>query len=148
MSSVTSLAEEAARLFSTNLDKDEKGVVTNYGLAYIDFARWPKDNGRVLWYDNGHGIHERHYKGEVEQVDFTTYAGTGEEILFGKWKRLGGKMYKVVFELDGLEGFRARVLDHASALDRGKTLPSETTVSFESPQEMFRSSIAQAPRTT
>jgi predicted transcriptional regulator len=47
-------------------------------------------------------------------------------------------MAEISFRSDGLDGFRRRVLDHARMLDCGDPLPSETTVSFESPQEMFR----------
>lgn len=47
-------------------------------------------------------------------------------------------MAKVTFHSDGFEGFRRRVLEHARALDRGEPIRTETTLSFESPSEMFR----------
>ncbi len=47
-------------------------------------------------------------------------------------------MANVIFKSDGLDGFKKRVLENARALDRGETLPSETTYSFESPNEMLK----------
>ncbi len=41
--------------------RNAKGEVLNYGLAYIDFSFYTGDNGRVLGYDNGHKVHERHF---------------------------------------------------------------------------------------
>jgi hypothetical protein len=31
------------------------------------------DNGRVLGYDNAHGVHERHFMGCVSLVEFESY---------------------------------------------------------------------------
>ena len=53
--------------------KDSQGVVVEYSLAYIDFTLYPRDNGRVLGYDNAHGFHERHFRGQAEETTYTTY---------------------------------------------------------------------------
>jgi len=51
-------------------DGDE---VIKYSLAYINHLVMGTDNGRVLGYDNGHGYHHRHFMGEVETFEFTTF---------------------------------------------------------------------------
>ncbi len=58
----------------------EKGrtVVTRYNLAYINHSMCQDDNGRVLGFDNAHGYHHRHYMGEVQSVEFTSYEVTLE----------------------------------------------------------------------
>ncbi len=45
---------------------------------------------------------------------------------------------KIVIKNDGFEGFIRRGREHAKALDKGETLPSEITISFETPTEMMR----------
>lgn len=52
---------------------DGKGQVTRYNLAYINHNLYQRDNGRVLGYDNAHGIHHRHRMGIVEPVIFTSF---------------------------------------------------------------------------
>ncbi len=54
----------------------EKGrtIVTRYNLAYINYKLFQGDNGRVLGFDNTHNYHHRHYMGEVEAVEFVSYA--------------------------------------------------------------------------
>ncbi len=47
--------------------------MVKYNLAYIDFHLCQSDNGRVVGYDNAHGFHEKHFKGTVTKVGFTTY---------------------------------------------------------------------------
>jgi hypothetical protein len=37
-----------------------------------------RDNGRVLGFDNAHGVHERHYMGTVTEVEFVSFAQTSE----------------------------------------------------------------------
>jgi len=59
----------------------EGGQVVAYSLAYINLKRCPVDNGRVLGYDNSHEYHHRHFMGEVEAVDFTTYASLAERFI-------------------------------------------------------------------
>lgn len=49
--------------------------MVRYNLAYINHALYSKDNGRVLGYDNAHGTHHRHFKGNSEEI---TYAGFGD----------------------------------------------------------------------
>ena len=46
------------------------GSVTRYSLAYIDPGIFPGDNGRVLGYDNAHGRHHRHFRGEQTEFVF------------------------------------------------------------------------------
>lgn len=54
-------------------------VVTRYNLAYINHSICQVDNGRVLGFDNAHDYHHRHYMGEVQAVEFTSYAATLEK---------------------------------------------------------------------
>jgi hypothetical protein len=56
--------------------QDGRGRIVTYNLALIHFAICPKDNGRVLGYDNAHGHHHRHFMGSVESAEFTSYAST------------------------------------------------------------------------
>jgi len=53
---------------------DGEGNVTRYSLAYINHHLFQGDNGRVFCYDNAHGYHHRHYKGEIEPVDFVNFS--------------------------------------------------------------------------
>ena len=50
-----------------------EGRVTKYNLAYINHLICQKDNGRVLGYDNSHGVHHRHFMGEVELYKYQSY---------------------------------------------------------------------------
>ncbi|MGA2662201.1 MAG: DUF6516 family protein [Verrucomicrobiota bacterium] len=59
----------------------ENGLVVAYSLAYINLKLCPVDNGRVLGYDNSHDYHHRHFMGEVEAVEFTTYAALAERFI-------------------------------------------------------------------
>ena len=52
--------------------------VVRYNLAFLLPHLFTRDNGRVLGYDNAHGIHERHYQGSVEEVPFEDYPSTAE----------------------------------------------------------------------
>ncbi len=51
----------------------ENGEVTKYVLAYINPRACSADNGRVLGYDNQHGYHHRHFMGQIEPFEFTSY---------------------------------------------------------------------------
>ncbi len=53
-------------------------VVTRYNLAWINHAIFASDNGRVLGFDNAHGIHHRHRMGAVENVGFESFEATQE----------------------------------------------------------------------
>jgi hypothetical protein len=53
-----------------------KNEVEKYNLAFLLRHAFAKDNGRVLGYDNAHGVHERHYQGSVEEVPFKNYLST------------------------------------------------------------------------
>lgn len=59
----------------------EDGKVVAYSLAYINLKRCPVDNGRVLGYDNSHGYHHRHFMGQVETVNFSTYTALAERFI-------------------------------------------------------------------
>ena len=50
--------------------------VVRYNLAFLLPHRFRRDNGRVLGFDNAHGVHERHSMGEVKAVQFKGYAAT------------------------------------------------------------------------
>lgn len=52
---------------------DKAGKVVRYNLAYINPAIFQGDNGRVLGFDNAHGFHHRHYKGQVEAIEFVSF---------------------------------------------------------------------------
>jgi hypothetical protein len=56
--------------------QDSSGRLVKYNLAFIHFGLCPVDNGRVLGYDNAHGIHERHWMGSSDKVDFISYENT------------------------------------------------------------------------
>ena len=60
---------------------DHKNSIVRYNLAFVNRSVFPKDNGRVLGYDNAHGVHERHYMGIVQQVAFTSYEQTLQRFL-------------------------------------------------------------------
>lgn len=47
--------------------------VVKYSLAYINPRICAVDNGRVLGYDNTHQYHHRHFKGNVETIEFHGY---------------------------------------------------------------------------
>ena len=54
------------------------GLVTRYNLAYINHRIYPRDNGRVIGYDNAHDGHHRHVFGVVEPVEYTTFQSIEE----------------------------------------------------------------------
>jgi hypothetical protein len=56
--------------------QDSRGRLVKYNLAFIHFGLCTVDNGRVLRYENAHGIHERHWMGTAKEVDFTGYEQT------------------------------------------------------------------------
>jgi len=53
-----------------------KNEVVKYNLAFLLPHVFAKDNGRILGYDNAHGIHERHNRGSVDEVPFKSYFST------------------------------------------------------------------------
>lgn len=53
--------------------QDAHGHMVRYNLAFINPHLFPRDNGRVLGYDNGHGGHHRHCLGVVTPYPFTGY---------------------------------------------------------------------------
>lgn len=69
---------------------DRQGRVVRYNLAYINHALHSGDNGRVVGYDNAHGIHHRHIMGKVEDVAFTSFEDI-EARFEQDWLTIGGK---------------------------------------------------------
>lgn len=67
---------------------DTKGKVTRYNLAYINHQLFQGDNGRVIGYDNAHGVHHRHYFGGISPVDFVSFEDI-EERFEADWSALG-----------------------------------------------------------
>lgn len=63
--------EEA--IYREEVYADSAGRVAKYNLALIHFGQCQMDHGRVVGYDNAHGRHERHFMGEVDVFEFTTY---------------------------------------------------------------------------
>lgn len=61
----------------------ESRQVVAYSLAYINLKRCPVDHGRVLGYDDSHDYHHRHFMGEVEEVNFSTYEALVERFIKG-----------------------------------------------------------------
>lgn len=57
---------------------NEQGGVVRYNLAYINHKIFQGDNGRVVGYDNAHDFHHRHFMGEVEPVEFESFADIEE----------------------------------------------------------------------
>jgi hypothetical protein len=55
--------------------------IAKYNLTFIHHRLSRMDNGRVLGYDNAHGVHERHCKGEITIHAFTTYEALVETFL-------------------------------------------------------------------
>jgi hypothetical protein len=55
---------------------NSKDEAVRYNLAFIVPHLSGVDNGRILGFDNAHGTHERHYMGDVEPVEFTSYEAT------------------------------------------------------------------------
>jgi hypothetical protein len=55
-----------------------KGDVVRYNLAFLLPHLFGRDHGRVLGFDNAHGVHERHYMGKAEPVVFKDYPATAE----------------------------------------------------------------------
>ncbi len=67
----------------------EFSPVTRYNLAYINHAIYTGDNGRVLGYDNAHGVHHQHRTGRVENVDFVSFEDI-EARFEREWSAIGG----------------------------------------------------------
>ena len=51
----------------------EDGRVVSYNLAYINLKLSRVDHGRILGFDNSHGYHHRHFRGNVEAVPESSY---------------------------------------------------------------------------
>ncbi|MGA2570409.1 MAG: hypothetical protein ABSF23_07805 [Terracidiphilus sp.] len=55
---------------------DEHGDIARYNLAFLLPHLFYPDNGRVLGFDNAHGVHERHFMGTVQEVEFENFKST------------------------------------------------------------------------
>ena len=67
----------------------DDGQVVRYRLAYINHRICGVDNGRVLWYDNSHNYHHRHFMGAVVSVEFDSYEALHDRFqneVFELWK--------------------------------------------------------------
>ncbi len=60
---------------------DGSGEIVRYNMALIHHLVCAVDNGRVVGYDNAHGVHERHSMGQVTEVAFASFARTLEMFL-------------------------------------------------------------------
>jgi hypothetical protein len=52
--------------------------VVRYNLAFLLPHLSRVDNGRVLGFDNAHGVHERHDMGKISIVPFKSYRDTSK----------------------------------------------------------------------
>lgn len=52
---------------------NDRGEVTRYSLAYVNYNLFCKDNGRVLGYDNAHGYHHQHLLGKIKSIVFSSF---------------------------------------------------------------------------
>jgi hypothetical protein len=57
---------------------NEQEQVVRYNLAFLLPHLSGVDNGRILGYDNAHGVHERHFMGQVEPVEHNGYPATAK----------------------------------------------------------------------
>jgi hypothetical protein len=57
---------------------DFEGEVDRYNLALMLPHLFRADHGRVLGYDNAHGVHERHFMGTVTPVRYSNYLATAQ----------------------------------------------------------------------
>jgi len=57
---------------------DERGGVVRYNLAFLLPHFCGADRGRVLGFDNAHGVHERHCMGEVRPFRYRGYLATAK----------------------------------------------------------------------
>jgi hypothetical protein len=71
----------ATGIFREEVWQDASGIVARYNLAFILPELCRKDNGRVLGYDNAHGLHERHWMGESCQAKFRNYKTTFDRFM-------------------------------------------------------------------
>ena len=55
---------------------DISGKVIQYNLAFILPHVSAIDKGRLLSFDNAHGVHERHFMGTVRAINFKGYLAT------------------------------------------------------------------------
>lgn len=61
--------------------EDSDGSVVRYNLAFINFALFSGDNGRVLGYDTAHGTPHRHFAGAVTPIDSVGYSDILERFI-------------------------------------------------------------------
>jgi len=59
---------------------NEEDEIVRYNLAFLLPHVTAVDNGRVLGFDNAHGVHERHFMGTVESAAFEHYLTMAKRI--------------------------------------------------------------------
>lgn len=52
------------------------GDLVKYNLAFLLPHLFAQDHGRILGYDNAHGVHERHDRGVTEIARYRDYQST------------------------------------------------------------------------
>lgn len=57
---------------------NRRGEVARYNLAFLMPHLSRVDNGRVLGFDNAHGVHERHLNGTVSEVAYRGYSAVAK----------------------------------------------------------------------
>jgi hypothetical protein len=57
---------------------NEHCEAVKYNLAFLLPHLSSIDNGRILGFDNAHGVHERHFMGSVNAVEFEDYFATAD----------------------------------------------------------------------
>ncbi len=69
-----SLSEKQGAGFIKSEAWEYEGKVVRYNIVYINLAKYPYDNGRIIGYDNAHNLHHKHYLGDIYPVDdFVSY---------------------------------------------------------------------------
>jgi predicted transcriptional regulator len=94
-----------------------------------------KDNGRVLGYDNAHGVHDGTIRVSFEKHALRT---THRQPLdFTVKSRASGEAMKIRVFDDGFEGHVRRSLARAKARGVEHRLPPETAITFADPMDLL-----------
>lgn len=70
--------------------QDDEGNIIEYSFAYVNHRICTKDNGRVIGYDNAHGVHHCHRMGKYEIVNFESFDKISE-IFENEWREYHAK---------------------------------------------------------
>lgn len=124
--------------------EDSKGCISKYSLVYINHNICRIDNGRVLGYDNNHGYHHRHFMGQIEDVNYTTYEEIAERFE-NEWREIHEKAQNnveikfVKVKTGTVEDFFSTVKNVMRRADENKSVnPTCATLTFVEPTEMLR----------